>query len=347
MSTINSNTLVHLIGGSTLDDYYSMLKSQPNEAKRGEVGFVADLQKKLGDKATVISHAFAGFTTQSILQGDTVGKNLAYGNTQEQEVKHQYLAYRNLLTADSCHPKPLVLLEQSVTSQAEATHYVVIDVGADDMEGYWDHPTTLLDIRNLPSRVVEIVGKVVAISDKIKPIIVIHPRPHHNDSFTRVMGHVARAAAGLNVLAMLTFAASAFLSVTKRVSRVKGAVFCLAAAGLFQAMRTYIAPLKVTMRWGDINFRMINSIWERLYRPILCHAKTDNFHILDLASSHHFYNKTTVDYKKMLIDGIHEALNGEQKKLVGPKLITLAEEDKYSWVVNKHPETWTPTFKYV
>lgn len=334
MSSVS--TYVHLIGGSNFDDHLM---------KEGQ--FVTKLTEKLGAYVQVQNHAYEGFTTRSILEGGEVGKDLPTKDLDQQTKKQAYWKSRYIEEEKydaKPQAQPLELLKVGVINQADATHYVVIDVGADDIEGYWNHPTTFLDIRNLPSRVVEIVEKVVAISDKIKPILVVHPRPDFNDNFTRVMGHVARAAAGLNVLAMVTFTASAFLSVTNRVSRVKGAVVCLAVAGVFHLLRTNIAPLKVTMQFrGDIALRMIDSIWERLYRPILCHAKTENFHILDLASSHSFYEEfSTSKNKKMIIDGIYEVLNGDQKSLQGPKIITLVN-GKYQWVVNEHPETWTPT----
>ena len=357
MSTTNATTYVHLIGGSNFDDYYNKLKSASenratagytqNDAEQGKVGFVADLQKKLGDQVAVVNHAFADFTTRSVLDGDTVGKNLPTNTKSLQDLHDQYLAFRQL-SVDNCQAKPLDLLKASVESQKEATHYVVIDLGEEDMEGYRKNPTTLLDIRNLPSRVVEVIKKVEAINDQIKPILVVHRRPFQHNEFTNVMRIVAKTTAVLNALAMLTFAASAILSLTKRVHHLKGAIFCLAAGMLVQTLRTYIAPLKVTMGFykKDIALLMINSIWERLYRPLFCQATKDKFFVLDFASSVDFYGDSgKTDEKQLLIDGVHEVLTSEDKDLRGGKRI-FKFDDKHVWVANDRPQEWVPDSNY-
>ena len=64
---------VHTLGDSTLDNLFWRLEnSDLDKAKKTSVeGSLQKLVKK--DKYEVLSHAYDGFTTRSVLEGDTIG----------------------------------------------------------------------------------------------------------------------------------------------------------------------------------------------------------------------------------------------------------------------------------
>ena len=86
-STFYLDAYVHTLGDSTLDNYWWELKDNSSNKKDADQKCVeGQLQTKLGDWYKVVSHAYEGFTTKSVLEGDEIGRVLPgfqYDGTKE------------------------------------------------------------------------------------------------------------------------------------------------------------------------------------------------------------------------------------------------------------------------
>ncbi len=129
-----STTYVHTLGDSTLDNLYWMLDSKEidaDQAKRNSVE--GQLQERLNSQGNyqVVSHAYDGFTTSSVLNGDDVGRVLSIRPKGViSENKRAYLRDRNIdQTTQRYLVHPLDDFKKFVNENPKATHYVVISVG--------------------------------------------------------------------------------------------------------------------------------------------------------------------------------------------------------------------------
>ncbi len=165
MSTVH----VHTLGDSTLDNIYWV----NNPEKKSVEG---QLRTKLGKEYTVTSNAYDGFTTNSLLKGDTVGKVLPSGKakTAYQQVKGKTKI------------KPLDILWNDVKKAPDAKHYVVLSVGGNDFRESLHNPARILkEISNIQKRYIQIVEKLKALpGSDIRPILVMqYPTDANNDQY--------------------------------------------------------------------------------------------------------------------------------------------------------------------
>jgi hypothetical protein len=334
---MSATTFVHLIGGSRFAEYRLDIKNSTN-------GFASDLQNKLGTSGTVYNHAVDLFTTSSILNGAEIGKNWPTGSNEQQEKLITYLSAKGFDASDyntptgikteKCIVHPLMRLKAFIDKAKDATHYVVIDVGVEDIQGCsYSRPWTLLDIRNLSSRINKIVQKTKEIGPNIKPILVIQRNAYYIDAHDAKIA--AMAAGALNLLGIMTFAVSATLALAGKISRLKGAFFSIVALATILAVH-YVVPFKVALQSYKPNSgtHMINSIWERFYRPILCNINTGNDHILDM---------TTLNASDALESAIHFIVTNEDiKKLKGCKVIYKNSGETFNYKHLNDPANWSP-----
>ena len=117
---------VHLLGDSTLDNVY-WVDNNNNKAVVGQ------LKQELGPDYTVYNHAYDGFTTRSVLEGDKVGLVLGTGA----------ISYANARgRARYSHVKPLEELKEKLTITGH--HYVLISVGGNDFRENLAKPHRLI-----------------------------------------------------------------------------------------------------------------------------------------------------------------------------------------------------------
>ena len=77
---------LHTLGDSTIDNLYWLLGENGSNLKEAKAASVEGLLKKKLEtsKYQVVSHAYDGFTTRSLLDGDTVGAVLSTGGCRGQ-----------------------------------------------------------------------------------------------------------------------------------------------------------------------------------------------------------------------------------------------------------------------
>jgi hypothetical protein len=74
---------VHFVGDSTLDNIYWMMGVKPWDMEAAKERSVEGQLHKLLPEATIHNVAYDGFTTTSLLRGDTVGRVLGHGSPME------------------------------------------------------------------------------------------------------------------------------------------------------------------------------------------------------------------------------------------------------------------------
>jgi len=268
---------IHTLGDSTLDNIFWVANKK--DSVEGQ------LQSELGKEYKVVSHAYDGFTTNSLLQGDVVGRVLPAGSKKEEYLREK------LGTSTELHINPITKLSEEISKKPDAKHYVVISVGGNDFRENLSTPWKLFTIiPDVQKKYLEILDKVQKLNPNVKPILMFQYRTDvKNDPYCiySILGIAGRLVTGINTLALGVIAGSCVALIAFNASaHVAGALILLSAATLCLSQK--IAPLRVTI---DIlsgkhpGIIMINSLMEKLYKSILERAKKDKIPVLDLPNS--------------------------------------------------------------
>jgi len=270
---------VHTLGDSTLDNlYWELLEEftldpKPHDIsikiddddtwKKGEFskymegakGYSVEgrLQIKLNISSTkhkyeVVSHAYDGFTTRSVLQGDKVGMVLPPHKAKDAYLREKDPQRKTVY--------PLKDFKEAVKAKSGAIHYVVISVGGNDFR---DIILTLLGlirgVSEVQKRYLEIVKEVIGLKDEdIRPILMLQYLPEANFFMYP----------SLNKAAKLASFVKKFLWDTK-----------------------FITPEIATLvsSGQDVGIPFLGTLMERFYKPILEYAKEKKIPILDITNT--------------------------------------------------------------
>lgn len=207
------NTL-HIIGDSTLDNIHWVNNHTTDSVE-------ANLRQK---GHTIVNNAFDGFTTQSLLTGDTVGRVFSKSPT--------YLAMR----AVSGFINPLERLKEAIDARPNDTHYVLLSVGGNDFREKLHSPVSMLmDIPNIHKRYVQIVDTIKGMGNNVRPILMLQyrldARPNHDHyGIYKILGAVGGVFAAAHTLSGIAIAAAPFVAVANVVAGLALGAFGLLAA---------------------------------------------------------------------------------------------------------------------
>lgn len=279
---------IHTLGDSTLDNYFWMLNS---DRERAERLCVEGQLRQRGHR--VVSHAYDGFTTSSILNGDRVGRVLPPNSS----MLDAYM--RKKATSKDGVIHPLEELRRAITQRPKDSHYVVISVGGNDFRENLSNPCRLLgNISQIQDRYLHIlkqIGELQQIYD-VKPILVFQYRTDaSNDRYSiyKVLGLVGAVAVAVH-LACLAALTAPFWAISGILSPLSGGVIgCVGIVGLYMSRK--IVPLSVTkhvLLGRRISMAMIGGLMESFYRPILRQAEVDQMPILDLPNTFNPYDES-------------------------------------------------------
>ena len=303
---------VHTLGDSTLDNVYWMINSEGNNIQEAEGDSVeGQLQACLnseGGSYTVVSQAYDGFTTESVLNGDYIGRVLPTYPYPEQ--KQGYFESKNVFSPSERFVRPLNKLKESVSQHPEAIHYVIMSVGGNDFRERLYNPIgMLLEIPNIHERYLRIVNELQNIKERdIRPILMFQYRTDaKNDPYGiyTVLKIVGILATIIHVLCIATVAVAGIAAIAGKINAWVGFAF-VAIGGIFLALATQIIPLKVTANilYGqEIGMAALGGLMETFYQPILARAKKEGIPILDLPN-------TFNPYKKLYKSGIEPNKDG-------------------------------------
>lgn len=291
---MNTTVYVHTLGDSTLDNYYWMLTR--NQTK--DCSVEGQLQEKLDNNLDshqykVISHAYDGFTTSSVLNGDHVGRVLNIRSNMLNSDKTAYLNDRGLdSSSDQYFVHPLNNFKEFIEEHPQTPHYVVISVGGNDFRERLFNPIAMLkEIPRVHERYLQILSEIKSLKDRdIRPILMFQYRLDvHHDHYLiyTILKVVGVFFAFVHSLSMLGISASVMGSVAKKIHYRWGiALFFLSSAILAVSHR--VIPLKVTKSFfmgKQLGLATLGGLMENFYRPILAQAKSDKIPILDLPNT--------------------------------------------------------------
>lgn len=292
---------VYTLGDSIHDNIWWGLNdkgSNLEEAKKKSVE--GQLQEKLNknsnDQYTVISHAYDGFTTSSVLYGDSVGGVLGKDNDKMKV----YLNYKASVYYQKPTVYPLNLLKKSVENAEKRslnTHYVALSVGGNDFREKLGNPLQLLaEVSKMQERYFQILKNIKEMlpGAKIRPILTFVYQLDANDDrygIYSILKIVGAAAFAIHSLSIAGIAASAISVIAHKTNIRSGIIIAtLSAAILF--LSTRIIPFKVTkgiLKGQNISMTTLGALMEIVYRPILVQAKKDRIPILDLPNTFNPY----------------------------------------------------------
>lgn len=314
-----TDIIVHTLGDSTLDNFYWVGKKE--DTVEGQ------LEAKLGSEYEVISHAYDGFTTKSVLEGDEVGGVL---------LPFPQAHYANYLRNRKINPlspelavHPLNALKASVAERPDATHYVVISVGGNDFRERLGTPWRLLtDIPEIHERYLRIVKEVVDLKAKnIRPILMFQYRLDANHDcyhIYKIMKVIAYIAMAVHLVSIAILAATGLLVAARKISLIWAAVSALAGGSLLLASHWSIS-LSVTkdllFKFQEPGMTMLGSFIERYYAPILEEAKRQKLPILDLPN-------TFNPHDSLYISGIEPGKKGSE--LIAEGLSQIIKNHNYA-----------------
>lgn len=311
---------VHTIGDSTLDNIYWMLNDFGSNAKEASDTCVeGQLQSRLNnprqgsdrDSYVVFSHAYDGFTTSSLIRGDTAGRVLSGVSPRRLSPKGSaYLEYKKIdPNAPSFYIHPLNKLKTGIIAYPKATHYVVLSVCGNDFREQLSNPINMLrSIPDVLARYNHILNEIQNLKDlNVKPIIMLQYRVDANNdhyhiyTILRVIGAASLALSAVSAAFLLT-SLTAFAGT---ISFLTGSIFALLGiAGLAASHK--ILPLRVIQKvltGQEVGMAALGALMERFYQPILQHAKEENIPILDLPN-------TLNPYKPLYLAGIEPGVEG-------------------------------------
>lgn len=266
-------TIVHTIGDSTLDNI-EWVKNYTDHSVEGQL-------RQKGH--TVESHAYDGFTTESLVNGDRVGRVF-----RENPV---YLAKKGVAAG---FVMPLEELQAAIDAKPNATHYVVLSVGGNDFRERLANPVAMLrEIPNIHKRYLQIVDTIKGMGKNVRPIIMLqyrldaNPRRDHYGIYN-ILGIVGRFFTAAQAVSGVAMVAAPFVAVANVVAGV--ALGAFGALGLWATSR--IIPLSVGtgyLKGQDLAMATLGGLMETFYKPILAKAKKENIPVLDLPNTFNPY----------------------------------------------------------
>jgi hypothetical protein len=291
-------TYLHVVGDSTLDNLWWRLDDTDSNLKQAEFTSIEGKLKFRGkvDNFEVVSHAYDGFTTTSVLDGDKIGRVLT-SNFDSPKFK-AYASVKN--PKDLNTVQPLKQLSDFVHANPSAKHFVVISVGGNDFRECLDNPIKLLSIfSDVQKRYLEIVKEVDKLGLNVHPILMfqyrtsISNRPYQIYTKLGLLGSVATA---VNLVSIGAVFIMGCMLKQNKISNLFAASMCTLAAAIF-AGSIYAIPSKATigiLKGQHAGVTVIGALMELLYQPIVDYARKHKLCILDLSNSfnpftHEFY----------------------------------------------------------
>lgn len=276
---------IHTLGDSTIDNLYWMLKN--NDLNTAKKLSVEGQLREMGHQ--VISHAYDGFTTRSVLGQDRIGDVLPRGPA--------YQIYMKEKAANRQVVAPLEELQQKISEKPNDTHHVAISVGGNDFRVNLGRPWSLIrDIPQIQARHAEIVDKVKGLQGRnIQPILILQYRTDANHdpySIYTVFGIIGTIAVATHLIC-IALLATPLLILGGQISLLAGSVLGLiGAVGLYASHK--VIPLTVTknvLMGNPIGMSTISALIQSFYQPILAKAKEERIPILDLSNTFNPYEK--------------------------------------------------------
>lgn len=332
---------IHTLGDSTLDNFYWMLLgSDKNTAKNNCV------EGKLKAKGHyVVSHAFDGFTTNSVLGQDYIGAVLPPGSAKQ--------TYMREKAGNGSAVSPLKELQKKISERPNATHYVAISVSGNDFRVNLHSPWRLIrDISQIQSRYLQILEKIKGLQGReIKPLLIFQYRTDANQDpylIYTVLGILGSVAVATHLACFACLTAPIWVC-AGQISTFTGGMFALAGViGLYGSKK--VVPLSVTknvLLGGKISVSMIGGMLESFYQPILNQAKKDRIPILDLPNTFNPFEKLyecgiepNEKGGALIADGIHHIVT--QHDFSGESNLYSKSKDKSEYVgmKNSKPSNW-------
>lgn len=306
---------LHTLGDSTIDNLYWMLKNA--DLCTAKSRSVEGILREKGHN--VVSHAYDGFTTRSVLESDQIGAVLPRGP--------EYEIYMRQKAANGDEVSPFDELRKKVLGRPNSTHYVAISVGGNDFRVNLYKPWRILqDISQIQSRYAQIVEKVKGLEGRhIQPLLIFQYRTDANhDPYSiytvfKILGVIA-VAVHLVCFALLT--APIWILLGNVSAQIGGLITAAGAIGLYIGRK--IAPLSVTknvLLGKGIGMSMLGGMMESFYQPILTLAKEHRIPILDLAN-------TFDPYDNLYESGIEPNENGG--RLIAEGIDHIVNQHDYS-----------------
>jgi hypothetical protein len=247
----------------------------------------------------VVSHAYDGFTTESVLKGDRVGRvfNINHKNSWHQswvqnghvDNNKMYLQAKGVdIHADSYFVHPLEDLKKTVRDNPQARHYVILSVGGNDFRERLRNPLAMLwQIPFIHQRYLTILKELKDLN--VQPILMFQYRLDANNDGYRIytiMRAVGVILSGISMLSIFGLGRAAYLAAGNKINQRWTILALISAVSLYVSTR--FVPLNVTkdiLKGQDIGLTTLGGLMERFYAPILDQAKKDKTPILDLPNT--------------------------------------------------------------
>ncbi len=269
---------IHTVGDSTLDNLFWVLSHKLDVKKAKSDSVEGQLEKLCNSnsktKYKVISHAYDGFTTKSVLTSDEIGRVLPKNG----QIKATYLREKQ---KECSVVAPLVELKRSIENAPDAEHFVVLSVGGNDFRENLTNPLKLLwDISSIQKRYIQIVQEIQSIQSRKCHLILMlqYKTDKNNDPYRiyplmKVLGVFARCVQATSLAALFA------CTMLTRISWVTTALFgAFGALGLYAS--STISPLnRILTHDSEQTFDQLAQFF---YKPILAHAKEHKIPVLDL-----------------------------------------------------------------
>ena len=352
------SVFVHTLADSTMDNPFWFLNGQGSNAEEAiEDSVEGQLNQMLnpegGSKFQVVSHAYDGFTTSSVLNGGAIGKVLPGYSSLTTKIR-AYLQIKKVNLTQSNFVHPLNDLKRSIELYRNSTHYVVISIGGNDFRERLHNPIGLLkEIPRVHERYLRILEEVKGIKDRdIRPILMFQYRlDANNDCYYiyRILKGIGIVAAAVQSLCLAGIAASAISVRAGKINMRLGLIFGLISA-TFLALSTRIMPLKVTkgiLSGQEIGMTVLGALMEMFYRPILAQAKKDKLPILDLPNTFHPYDNLYVcqiepgkEGGTLIAEGISHIVKRHRFYTSSSMIYSKRISTEYTAIENRDPAKW-------
>lgn len=312
---------VHTLGDSTLDNVFWMLNSNGSNVEEAKAQSVegqlqAKLQEGSNDLYEVVSHAYDGFTTNSLQNGDFVGSVLRGVRPYGIDARGaSYLRCKEIdPNALSFFIAPISKLISTINESPDATHYVVMSVCGNDFRVQLASPIKMLrSIPQILERYNSLLNELVQLKGlenrNIKPILMFQYRVDANNDAYSI--YTILNAIGIAILAINLVSAAALITsvaiLAGSISVTAAIIFALLGVGGL-IISNQILPLRMTAKvltGQEVGMATIGALLERFYQPILQRAKEEGIPILDLPN-------TFNPYSPLYIAGIEPGVEGGQ-----------------------------------
>ncbi|NGX26467.1 MAG: hypothetical protein K940chlam6_00390 [Chlamydiae bacterium] len=269
----DKRTYVHTIGDSILDNIFWV--SQDKYSVEGQLR---------ANGHNVISHAYDGFTTHSVLGEDSIGAVLPSSPKKR--------AYMRKKATNGVLVSPLKELQKKISERPNASHYVVISVGGNDFRVNLHDPLRLVrDIPQIQNRYLQIIEKIKNLKGRnVHPILVSQYRTDaNNDPYKiyTVLGALGSVAVATHLVCFSFLSAPAWYLAGQVSSFTASLITSVGGVGLYGS--TKIVPSAVTkdvvFSRKKISMSMYGRMLESFYQPMLKRAQEEGIAVLDLANT--------------------------------------------------------------